>query len=205
MGNIKSSKNLNYALFGIGGFIIALILSFFLFGGAQPQITPTPITPITPIPTLYTIDQRQESWNYNTVLWNGQGQTFTTGSGTNQIPNIDIIMAKVLPTESITLNLYNSTSKSILLGTTTVNPAQVSENFAWVSFVFPTPIIVSPNTQYYFEIKGQAEQYKIVFSDSRTLSQNSYPLGDYYFLNIVNQPYLFEDGTGDMAFRTFKT
>jgi hypothetical protein len=90
------------------------------------------------------------------------GQSWTTGTGVNNLSKIKILVRhdKGASVETSTLGdlscvVYSSVGSNVVLGSATIARDSIPTNGAVpVSFVFSPPISLRPSTQYYFELSA---------------------------------------------------
>ncbi len=104
------------------------------------------------------------------------GQTFTTGSGVNNIGAITIYAAVVSTTNTVTIHLCLSPGGAEI-GSTSMNIS--STTAAAHQFVFASPIAVSPSTSYFFYVTASdSSGVKVYLHDTVTYS------GGHEYLNV---------------------
>lgn len=97
------------------------------------------------------------------------GQGFTTTAGQTTLAKIVLRLLTVsAQTRTVTMKLWNSEAQAQPLGATPLATTSISLNninYAEYDFVFPSPIVVTPNTYYFFSIEVDAAS---IFSDVNT-------------------------------------
>jgi len=145
------------------------------------------------------------------ALFNGSGQSFTTGVG---VTNIGAISIKLRATANITVSVFDAPGGN-LLGTTTRAIADGSQTVE--QFEFAQLIEVTPSTTYFFTVSAGPGQFGYLVYDTPgtyaggTWYQNNYiqnewqaAVGDLYFITKSGLPtttttYSSDDPVTDMA------
>lgn len=154
-------------------------------------------------PFAYTLDQSQTGYDHYDVFTNGTNgagfyypaQTFTTGAG---ITNVGAISLYMQGNATVTVTLYTIPNSTHALGSSTVNVNAPSATE--VQFSFPSSIVVTPSTSYFFTITIAYGQSVSIYYNSVT---SSYANGTMYTATFTGTSGgNYSAVNGDLYFKT---